>query len=134
MLDIVIQWTYYKENVWFSSWNARQKKECVYFYDYDQYIWYIIQNMDFSDLQRLRLNLYQKYQKLIKFTKFWDVNNQWEKFEWYKLQSPIIRLDITDFASLLDLENRKKYFLYDKIKERYYLKSDFINYCNLNVV
>lgn len=133
MLDIVISWTYYKENVRFSSWNARQKKDCVYFYDYDSYIWYIIQNMDLSELQRLRLKIYQKYQKLIKFTKFWEIDRDWNKFEWYKLQSPIIRIDTNDFASLLDIQSRKRYFLYDDVKEKYYYKSEFINYVNINV-
>lgn len=133
MLDIVISWTYYKENVRFSSWNARQKKDCVYFYDYDSYIWYIIQNMDLAELQRLRLKIYQKYQKLIKFTKFWELDRDWNKFEWYKLQSPIIRIDTNDFASLLDVQSRKRYFLYDDVKEKYYYKSEFINYVNINV-
>lgn len=133
MLDIVISWTYYKENVYFSSWNARQKKNCVFFYDYDEYIWYIIQSMDYSQLQRLRLNLYQKYQKLIKFTKFVENDVNGWKYEWYHLQSPIIRVDNTDFANCLDSSIRKKFYIRDDLKEKYFLKSDFINYVNLNV-
>ena len=133
MLDIIISWTYYKDNVRFSSWNARQKKDCVYFYDYDSYIWYIIQNMDLSELQRLRLKIYQKYKDLIKFTKFWELDRDWNKFEWYKLQSPIIRMSTDDFARLLDLQSRKRYFVYDNIREKYYYKSEFINYVNINV-
>ena len=123
MLYIVIQWTYYKENVRFSSWNARQKKECVYFYDYDEYIGYIIQNMDYSELQRFRLRVYQKYQKQIKFTKFWESDVDWNIFEWYKLQSPIIWIDSSDFALLLDNDTRKRYFVYDTVRERYYYNS-----------
>ena len=130
---IVIQWTYYKENVRYSSWNARQKKECVYFYDYDEYIGYIIQNMDYSELQRFRLRVYKKYQKQIKFTKFWESDVDWNIFEWYKLQSPIIWIDSSDFALLLDNDTRKRYFVYDTVRERYYYKSKFINYVQLNV-
>ena len=133
MLDIVISWTYYKENVYFSAWNARQKKECVFFYDYDDFVGYIIQHMDFSELQRFRLKIYQKYQKEIKFTKFIEKNNQWDKFEWYHLQSPIIRVNENDFACLLDYNTRKRYFDYDNVRERYYYKSKFINYVCLNV-
>ena len=133
MIEIVISGTYYKENVYFSSWNARQKKECVYFYDYDDYMWYIIQHLDYSALQRLRLKIYQKYQKQIKFKKFIETNKDWEKFEWYHLESPILRLDNQDIAVLLDYNDRKKYFVYDNVRERYYLKSDFINYVNLHV-
>lgn len=133
MLDIVISWTYYKENVYFSNWNARQKKECVFFYDYDEYAWYIIQHMDYSDLQKFRLKIYQTYQKQIKFKKFIETNRDWDKFEWYHLESPIIRLDNHDLALLLNYSDRKKYFVYDEVRERYYLKSDFINYVNLHV-
>lgn len=134
MLRIVIQWNYYKENKLFSSWNARQKKEMVYFYDYDNYIWYIIQNMDFSDLQKLRLNIYNKYHKLIKFTPFSEQNKDWVLFEWYTLQSPIIDIDNDDFAKLIPNNlYRKRYFERDSIREKYYLTSKFINYVQLNV-
>lgn len=134
MLRVVIQGTYYKENHWYSSWNARQKKECVFFYDYDEYVGYIIQHMDYSDLQKLRLNIYNKYHKLIKFTPFWEVNMEWQKFEWLKLESPIIDIDNTDFANLIPNHSvRKNYFTWDSIREKYFLKSKFINYVNLNV-
>jgi len=134
MLEIVISWTYYKENVYFSSWNARQKKECVYFYDYDKFVWYIISQMDYSTLQKFRLSLYQKYQKQIKFTPFREVDRDWNIFEWYKLQSPNITLDNTDFAWLLPRDLRKRYFYWDNVKEKYYMRSDFINYCEFHNV
>ena len=133
MLDIVISGTYYKENIYFSNWNARQKKECVYFYDYDDFVGYIIQHMDFSELQRFRLKVYQTYQKQIKFTKFIESDKDWWKFEWYHLQSPIIRVSEDEFARMLDYNTRKKYFMYDDVRERYYYKSNFINYVVLNV-
>lgn len=135
MLRIVIQWNYYKENKWIFDLNkARWKKEMVYFYDYDEYIGYIIQHMDYSDLQKLRLNLYNAYHKLIKFTSFSEIDNNWNKFEWYKLQSPIIDIDNTDFALLIPNKDiRKRYFVWDNIREKYFLRSDFINYVNLNV-
>lgn len=135
MLRVVIQGTYYKENHWYSSWNARQKKECVYFYEYDDYVGYIIQHMDYSDIQKLRLNIYNKYHKLIKFTKFWEFDNNWRKFEWYDLESPIIEIDNTDFANLIPNSSvRKNYFDWDNIREKYILKSKFINYVQLNVI
>ena len=133
MIRVVISWTYYKENVYFSSRNARQKKECVYFYDYDDYFAYIIHHMDYSDLQKLRLAIYKKYQPLIKFTKFIESDNAWEKFEGYHLESPIIDINTTEFAWLLPVAYRKKYFTYDNVREKYFLRSDFINYVNLNV-
>lgn len=134
MLEIVIHWTYYKENVFFSSWNARQKKECVFFYDYDDFVGYIINHLDYSQLQKLRLALYQKYQKMIKFTPFTELNKDWEKFTWYNLQSPIISVDSSDFASVLPRDIRKKYFVWDSVREKFYFRSDFINYCKFHNV
>ena len=135
MLRVVIQGTYYKDSPRYSYWSGRQKKECVYFYEYDDYMGYIIQNMGYSDLQKLRLNIYNKYKKLIKFTKFWELDKDWNKFEWYKLESPIIDIDNTTFAELIPNSSiRKKFFLRDNIKEKYYLKSRFINYIQLNVL
>lgn len=135
MLEIVISWNYYKENVRFSSWNARQKRECVYFYDYDEFIGYIIKNMEYSELQKLRFNIYQKYLKLIKFTPFKESDKDWNTFEWYKLSSPNIKLDSDDFAKLIPYKDtRKRYFMWDSVRERYYYKSDFINYVQLHYV
>lgn len=135
MLRIVIQGNYYKDNKGIFDLNkGRWKKEMVYFYDYDNYTGYIIQNMDYSDLQKLRLNIYNKYHKLIKFTPFSELDNNWNKFEWYKLQSPIIDIDNTDFAMLIpNRDYRKRYYIRDSIREKYFLKSNFINYVNLNV-
>ena len=135
MLRIVIQWNYYKDNKSIFDLNkARWKKEMVYFYDYDDYTWYIIQKMDYSDLQKLRLNIYNKYKKLVKFTPFSEMNINGDKYEWYKLQSPIIDIDNTDFADLIpNKDYRKRYYIWDSIREKYFLKSDFINYVNLNV-
>ena len=135
MLKVIIHWTYYKENHWYSSWNARQKKDCVYFYDYDEYIDYILKQMDYSEIQRLRLNIYNMYQKLIKFTKFWEVDLDWNRFEWLKLESPLIELDYTDFVELLPSSSiRKRFFEFDNIREKYYLRSDFINYIKFGYV
>lgn len=136
MLRIVIQWNYYKENKGiFDLTKGRWKKEMVYFYDYDNLTGYIIQNMEYSDLQKLRLNIYNKYHKLIKFTPFTEMDNNGNKFEWYRLQSPIIEIDNTDFAELIpNAMYRKRYFLWDNIREKYYLKWEFINYVKFNVV
>ena len=136
MLRIVIQWTYYKENPSiFNLDKARWKKEMVYFYDYDEYIGYIVQNMEYSDLQKLRLNIYNKYHKLVKFTPFSEISNNWEKFEGYKLQSPIIDIDSDSFAQLIPNSSyRKRFYIRDNIKEKYFLNSEFINYVNFNVV
>lgn len=107
----------------------------VYFYDYDDIIGYIIKNMDYSDLQKLRLNIYNSYHKLVKFTPFSEMDKNWNKFEWYRLQSPIIEISYDDFALLIpNRDYRKRFFLWDNIREKYYLSTKFINYVKLNVV
>lgn len=130
MLKVVINWTYYKqERKFFNDWNSRMKKNCVFFYDYDDYAKYIIDHMDYSELQKFRLNIYNYYHKLIKFSQFseYDVNN-WI-IEWLKISSPIIEVDNTDFANLLPkLDLKRRYFDWDRIREKYTLKSNFINY------
>lgn len=135
MLQVIIKWTYYKDNHRYSSWNARQKKECVFFYDYDEYIDYILKQLSYSELQRLRLNIYNKYRKLIKYTKFGELDKDWKRFEWLKLESPIIEIDNTDFVELLPSYSiRKRFFEFDNIREKYYLRSDFINYIKFGYV
>lgn len=135
MLKVIIHGTYFKQDHWFSSFNARVKKDLVYFYDYDDVVWFIIDQLSYAELQRLRINIYNTYHKQIKFTKFSERDVNWEVFEWYKIESPIIDVDVSDFALLL--ANRdliKKYFVRDDIRERYFFKSDFINYVKFNVV
>lgn len=129
MLKVVINGVYYPESGWFSSYNARQKKSFVYFYDYDDYVGYIINSLTYSELQRLRINIYSFCHKLIKFTKWKESNVNDEVFEFYKVESPIIDIDINDFALLLPSHSiRKRFFEWDSIRERYYLKSNFIQF------
>lgn len=136
MLQVVINWIYYKKDSWFNSWfNARLKKDMVYFYDYDRYIEEIINRLSYAELQRLRINIYNTYHDLIKFTNFKEYDINGHIIEWVKIESPIIDVSVDDFAYLLSNKDiRKKYFDYDDIRERYFLKSDFINYCQLNVI
>lgn len=135
MLKVIIYGTYYKDNSkWYSSWNARNKKDCVYFEDYDDYTWYVIQHMDLSEIWRLKLNIFRKYHDKIKFEKFWEEDYEWNIFTWYYISSPIIEISNTEFASLLpSVKIRKNYFDWDNIKEKYFFKGSFINYVNLNV-
>ena len=129
MLQIVFNGRWYENNSWFKKFNWRQKKESVYFYDYDDYVGYIIQHMDYSVLQRFRLNLYNCYKDFITFKKFWEIDKDWNRFRWYDLSSDIIEINNNDFASLIpDSSYRKKFFIYDDLKEKYVLKGDFISF------
>lgn len=136
MIQIIINWRYYKyKSIFSSSYNWRFKKNCVYFYDYDDLIGFILSSMSESEIWRLKLNIYNSYYKQIKFIKFGECDNNWNVFEWYDLSSEIIEIDNDDFAKLLpSMLLRKKFFNYDPLKEKYYLKWDFINCVKLNVI
>ena len=135
MLDIVIDWIYYKDGSWFRKFNARLKKDCVYFYDYDKYVGCLIDSLSYSELQKLRLNIYNYVHKYIKFTMFKEDDLNWGFFEGYKIHSDIIELDNHELALLLpNAKLRKKFFDYNDIKEKYYFKWDFINHCNFHVI
>lgn len=137
MFKVVINWNYFPEWKFASYFNARSKINCVFFLDYDDYFKYIIDNMEYSHLQKFRLNIY-KYalsKKLIKFTKFCDCEVPGDVVIWYTVASEPFELDVDDFAKLLPKTKYKKlYFMYDNLRERYFLKSDFINYIQFHVV
>lgn len=133
MLKIIISWTYYKEDRIF-SWFGRMKKNYVNFYDYDKYVEYILNQLSYSELWKLRVNIYNHLKKYVNFTRFIECDNSWLKFEWYNLLSPVINMDMDTFAQLLpNYTIRRKYFDWDNVKEKYYLKGAFINWINLNV-
>ena len=133
MLQVVINWTYYKwKDKMFTDSMWRFKKQSVYFYDYDEYVDYILSQMEVSEIERLKVNIYNRYHKQIKFNPFseYDIKN-WV-FEGLKVSSPIIEIDNTEFAELLPNKSLiKKFFEWDPVREKYSLKSDYVNYVNM---
>lgn len=133
MLQAVINWTYYKwKDKMFTDSMWRFKKQSVYFYDYDEYVDHILSQMDVSEIERLKVNIYNRYHKLIKFNPFseYDIKN-WV-FEGLKVSSPIIEIDNTELAELLPNKSLiKKFFDWDPVREKYTFKSDYVNYVNM---
>lgn len=137
MLKVIINGTYYEwQDYWvFNFKKGRWKYNSVFFFDYSDEIWFIIHSLSDEQLKKLRLAIYNSVHHLVKFTKFVEKNVRWEVFEWYKITSPIIDITDNEFAQIIpDKLIRKKYFVWDNIKERYSLKSDFINYVRLKNV
>lgn len=135
MLQVIIKGRKYDEKFSFCLEKWRWKKEMVWFVYRDKYTDYVINNMSYSDLQKLRLNIYNKYYKEVKFKRFSEVDNNWSSFTWYDLESPIIEIDNTDLAKLIpNRDYRKRFYMWDSIREKYYFTSRFINYVNLNVI
>lgn len=108
---------------------SRDKLEWVWFYDYSKLIGEMLSEMEYSQIQRLRLNIYQLYKHYILFTRCsWIENSiEWNfVVDWYKVSSWIFKLPLSQFASILPNKIRKKYFNYDRFYEKYMLKTDFI--------
>lgn len=136
MLEVVINWVYYDWQDWwrfnFNKW--RWKKSSVYFYDYSDEIWYIINHLNYSELEKLRLSIYNYLHDWVKFERFWEENINWELFTGYKISTWVFSIDDSDFACMLPKIIRRKYFKWDNIKEKYILDWDFINYIRLEWV
>lgn len=135
VVQIIIRWKYYKDKSVFNLDKARRKKEMVWFVDRDKYTDYIVDHMEYSDLQKLRLNMYNANYKLVKFTPFSESDINWNVFDWYDVESPVIELDNTDFAKLIPSRDyRKKFYYRDPVREKYFMRSDFIDYVEKNVI
>ena len=75
------------------------------------------------------------FYKLLKYIPFKESDKDWNIFEWYDITSPVIDIDSSDFAKLIPSASyRKLYYVWDSFREKYFLKSNFINYINLNVI
>lgn len=137
MLQIVVNGTYYIEKsiFWRSKINWRFKKDCIYFYDYDKYVEFMLNCLSYSELQKLRLNIYNYFHKKITFTYFKEDDLNWGFLEWYNLKSDIIDIDNDLLARLLpSAKLRKKFFDYSDIKEKYNISWLLVNHVNLHVV
>lgn len=111
--------------------NSRDKLDWVWFYDYSKLIGEILSEMEYSQIQRLRLSIYNEYKHYINFTRCSWVENwiDWSLFiDWYKVSSWIFKIPVSKFAIMLPRKIRNKYFNYDRFYEKYIFKTDFIYY------
>ena len=108
--------------------NARWKIDSVWFYDYSWFFDKLLQGLSYEEINKLRLNLFEwyKYQlSCVNVSQFID----WNVINWYSIVSQDFKVPIHVIA--VCIPNRKlrdKYFEYDCLREKYYLKPDFIFY------
>lgn len=110
---------------------SRDKLEWVWFYDYSKLIGDMLSEMDYSQIQKLRLEIFKLYKHYINYTSFSRIENavDWTIIrDWYKVSSWIFKIPVSVFATILPRRIRVKYFNYDKFYEKYLLKTDFIYY------
>lgn len=108
--------------------NARWKIDSVRFYDYDLFFDKVLQGMNYHEINKFKLNLFEWYKhqlSCIKVSQFinGDVTN------WYSIISQDFNVPSHIIACCIpNRKLRDKYFEYDCLREKYYVKTDFIFY------
>lgn len=108
--------------------DSRWKINSVRFYDYDIFCEKIINDMWLNDLNKFKLNLFEMYKpnlSCLKVSQYQD----WNISEWYCIPSCEFRV-ISDVIArcIPNRKLREKYFEYDCLRERFFVKSSFIFY------
>ena len=108
--------------------NARGKIDSVWFADYSLFFWKVLQGMNYSDLNKFRLNLFEWYKSLLSCVRVSQFING-DVLDWYSIISQDFDVSSDIIARCISSRRlRDKYFEYDCLRERYYVKTDFIFY------
>lgn len=108
--------------------DARMKIESVWFYNYDLFFEKLLHDMDYNEINKFKLNLFNWYKQhlsCLKVSQYVD----WEIKDWYCI--PSCDFDVSSDVIAHCIPNRKlrnKYFEYDVLREKYYVNTDFIFY------
>ena len=110
--------------------NARWKVDSVWFNDYDLFFEKVLQGMDWKDINKFKLNLFEWYKHKLSCVRVSQIING-SLFDWYSIISQNFDVPSHVIASCIPSRRvRDKYFLYDCLREKYYVKTDFIFYLN----
>ena len=108
--------------------NARWKIDSVWFADYSLFFDKVLQGMDYNEINKFKLNLFEWYKhnlSCIRVSQF--VNDT--VTDWYSIISQDFNVPSHVIASCIPSRKiRDKYFEYDCLREKYYVKTDFIFY------
>ena len=108
--------------------NARWKIDSVWFYDYDIFFDKVLQGMNYHEINKFRLNLFEWYKHHLSCVKVSQFING-EVIDWYSIVSQDFNVSSHVIASCIPSRKiRDKYFEYDCLREKYYVKTDFIFY------
>lgn len=108
--------------------NARGKINSVWFYDYDLFFEKVLQGMSIGDINRFKLNLFEWYKSQLSCIKVSQFVNGDVK-DWYSIISCDFNVPSNAIARCVPSRSiRDKFFEYDCLREKYYVKSDFIFY------
>ena len=108
--------------------NSRWKINSVWFYDYDLFFEKVLQAMSWNEINKFKLNLFEWYKSQLSYVKVSEILN-WDCLDWYSIISQ--KFDVPSDVLARCIPSRKirdLFFEYDCLKERYYIKTDFIFY------
>lgn len=122
-LTIIIFNPFFEEKL---SW--RWKIDSVWFYDYSLFFDKVLQGMSYSDINKFKLNLFEWYKHNLSCIRVSQFINDTVK-DWYSIISQDFNVPSHVIACCIPSRKlRDKYFEYDCLREKYYVKTDFIFY------
>ena len=108
--------------------NSRGKIDSVWFSDYDLFFEKVLQGMSYNEINKFKLNLFERYKHTLSFICVSQYING-DVLDWYSIISQ--DFNIPSHVIAMCIPNRKlrdRYFEYDCLREKYYVKTDFIFY------
>ena len=117
-----------------SNWRitARDKIDSVWFYDYDLFFQKVLEGMTYSDINKFKLNLFNWYKTQLSCIRVCQFIN-WTVTEGRSIVSSEFNVTSNTIAECIPSRKvRDQFFEYDCLREKYYVKSDFIFYLRKN--
>ena len=108
--------------------NSRWKINSVWFYDYDYFFDKILSEMSLDQINKFKLNLFNSHKHLLSCIRVSQIING-DVLDWYSIPSCSFDIPADNLADCIPSRSiRDRYFEYDCLRERYYIKPSFINY------
>lgn len=108
--------------------DTRWKINSVWFADYDLFFEKVLNDLDLSDINKFKLNLFETFKNRLSYICVSQYSD-WEIKEWYAIPSCDFEVSSNVIAHCLPSRKiRDKYFEYDCLRERYFVKSSFVFY------
>lgn len=114
----------------FFTWKlkARWKIDSVWFYDYSILFDKILQNLSYNEINKFKLNIFETFKhqlSCIRVSQFID----WVVYDWYSIVSQDFNVPSHIIACCIPSRSvRDEFFEWDWLREKYYVKTDFIYY------
>ena len=114
----------------FFTWklNVRWKIDSVWFEDYDYFFEKILSDLTISEINKMKFNLFESCKYSIEWIKCCQIVD-WDCVDWFIISESSFDIPSDLIARCIPSRwIRDKYFDYDCMREKYYVKSDFIYY------